>query len=241
MLRSAREVSGYRIQATDEEVGHVEDFVFDDVTWTVRYLVVETGNWLQQRQVLLPPHTLQEPSWMAGVLPVQLSSEQIRQSPAMDETEPFSRDYERTLHGHYGWDYYWLNLQSPVQAEQMDVASGREQRGPDEMRLRRAAEIYEYAVYAEEEKAGSVQDLLLDDEQWMIRYVVVETGSWLAGRKVLVATAWIQQVDWTHNKLTLNLPRDLIEDSPEYDESAPVDRNYEETLHDYYARPKYWI
>lgn len=241
MLYQVEELYGYRIQAIDREAGRVDDFYFDDARWAVRYLVVTAGSWLDERRFLLTPHVLQEPEWRAGVLPVQLTAEQIRQSPEADLREPLSRQYERKLHGHYGWDYYWLALRSPKLPEEMDVEEGRDPAAGERIRLRRTRTVVGYGVRAQDGDVGRVSDLLLDDEEWYLHYLVVETGGWLDGRQVLLATPWINQVDWTRARLQVDVSRQMIEESPEYDATAPVDREYEEALHDYYARPKYWL
>jgi hypothetical protein len=83
--------------------------------------------------------------------------------------------------------------------------------------------------------------MLLDDESWILRYLVVDTRDWLPGKHVLLSTEWIRAVDWTHAMIHLNVTEEMIESSPEYDPTAPVTREYEQTLYDYYARPKYWM
>ena len=54
-LRSANKVTGYRIGATDGDIGHVEDFIIDDETWEIRYMVVDTQNWWPGKKVLVAP------------------------------------------------------------------------------------------------------------------------------------------------------------------------------------------
>lgn len=63
MLQSVRDLRGYIIHATDGEIGKVDQFLFDDETWTIRYLVVNTGNWLLKKLVLISPIALEKPDW----------------------------------------------------------------------------------------------------------------------------------------------------------------------------------
>mgnify|MGYP003668173846 CR=1 FL=1 len=107
-LRSATEVLDYDIRATDESIGHVEDFVFDDDGWLVRYLVVDTRNWLPGRKVLVAIHWIQTISWQDASVTVGLTSDQIKQSPEFDPARWIDREYEERLHKHYGRSGYWM-------------------------------------------------------------------------------------------------------------------------------------
>ena len=108
MLRSSKQLYGYKLGASDGEIGHVKDFYFDDQSWAVRYLIADTGSWLPGRQVLISPHSvgrLQESA--TDVLLVNLTREQIENSPSIDERKPVSRHYEEEYHRYFGWPYYW--------------------------------------------------------------------------------------------------------------------------------------
>lgn len=85
-----------------------------------------------------------------------------------------------------------------------------------------------------------MEDFVVDDETWVIQYIVVDTRNWLPGKKVLVAPAWIEKVEWTESRVYMDLYEETIKNSPEYDPSAPVNREYEERLYDFHGRPKYW-
>jgi uncharacterized protein YrrD len=108
-LRSTREVSGYHIQATDGDIGHVEDFIFDDETWTIRYLIVNTQNWWPGKKVLVSPLWIERVSWGQSKVFVNLSREAIKQSPQYSEEFLLTRDYETELHQHYGRKVYWVD------------------------------------------------------------------------------------------------------------------------------------
>ncbi len=108
-LRSTREVTGYNIQALDGEVGHVEDFIFDDQTWAIRYLVIDTENWLPGKKVLVSPQWAERVSWSESKVFIDLTREAIRQSPEYTEELLLTREYESALHQHYNRDGYWGN------------------------------------------------------------------------------------------------------------------------------------
>lgn len=106
-LRSTREVSGYTIQASDGEIGHIVDFIIDDETWTIRYFIIDTQNWWPGRKVLVSTKWIERVSWGESKVFVNLSLEAIRQSPEYTEESLLNRDYETRLHRHYNRPEYW--------------------------------------------------------------------------------------------------------------------------------------
>jgi hypothetical protein len=240
---------GYTIQAIDGDIGNVHEFYFDDLTWIIRYLVVDTGNWLPGRKVLLWPGVLGQPDWEAQALPVRLSKQQVEDSPHISADEPVSRQMETDLFNYFGWTPYWrstvpgLGLRSAAVAEAMARTveeKDEEEGGRNNPHLRSTREVIDYYIQARDGEIGHVDDLIVDDESWDIRYLVVDTRNWLPGRKVLVSPAWAEDVNWGTRKVQLDLSRETIENSPEYDPSMPVNRGYEVRLYDYYGRPTYW-
>jgi uncharacterized protein YrrD len=250
VLRSLKSVTGYTLRATDGDIGKVSDFFFEDLSWIVRYLVVDTGDWLEERLVLISPATAGEPDWDTRTVPVALSRAQVENSPPISVDEPVSRQMEAEIHNYYNWVPYWRAAvpipasgavaASAARAEEAREAASSEEAAGDP-HLRSADEVTGYHIHATDGEIGHVEDLIVDDEAWTIRYVVVDTRNWLPGRKVLVSPAWVEQVDWVQRMVYVNLQRETIKDSPEYDPSAPVNRDYETRLYDYYGRPKYWV
>lgn len=106
-LRSAHEVSGYHVEGSDDAVGHVADFLFDDSTWAIRYLVVDTRNWLPGRHVLIASEWLREVSWIEHIVEVDLTRAAIESSPAFDPDHLPTREDEANLHRHYERPTYW--------------------------------------------------------------------------------------------------------------------------------------
>jgi len=249
MLRSAKKIYGYTISATDGPIGTVNDLLLDDLNWTICYLVADTGHWLSGRKVLLVPEALGQPDWASRSLPVALSREQVQNSPHIGTDEPVSRQMEDDLHSYYGWNPYWrggprlFGLRAAETAEMLARAAQERAAGkasePDP-HLRSSTEMIGYYIQARDGEIGHVDDLIIEDELWAVRYLVIDTRNWLPGRKVLVAPAWAEDVDWAHRKVLVDLSRRTIEDSPEYDPSMPVNREYEGRLYDYYGRPKHW-
>ncbi len=253
MLRSALEIRGYRIRATDGEIGKAHDLYFDDSQWRVRYLVVDTGTWLPGRRVLVSPVSLGQPDWSNHVIPVALNREQIEKSPSVAADKPVSRQLEQELVTHFGWPMYWAPPPSPTnpgaagtppappapQIEREQAQSGGGVHGGDP-HLRSLQEVTGYSILAQDGEVGHVEDLVIDDEDWAVRYIVVDTRNWLPGRKVILAPHWFEKFDWRHSKAVVELNRQTIKESPPYNPDQPVNRDYEGNLYDYYGRPAYW-
>ena len=107
MLRSVSRLKGFEIRARDGGIGTVEQFYFDDVSWAVRYLVVDTGDWMTDRLVLVSPLALRQVEWESKRLDVALTKEQIEKSPSIDKHKPVSRQHEAAYLGYYGYPSYW--------------------------------------------------------------------------------------------------------------------------------------
>jgi hypothetical protein len=108
-LRSTIEVNSYNIQASDGEIGHVEDFVIDDETWAIRYLIVDTQNWWPGAKVLVSAQWIERVSWGESKVFVNLTRESIKLSPEYTEESLLTRDYEASLHRHYKRRGYWVD------------------------------------------------------------------------------------------------------------------------------------
>lgn len=272
MLRAFQTLRGCSLAASDGELGNVREFYFDDQSWTVRYLVVDTGAWLNRRRVLIAPSALREVDEQSGVIGVNLTQEQVRSSPDVDSAKPVSRQQEEALHQHYGWAPHWVvpgavpGLWAPaptaaLKPEAFDDQGGPPAAGPrpevsenlqpevppdsseaqGDPHLRSSEELSRYWVHtAEDGIAGSVEDMVIDDKGWRIRYLVIDARQWLFGKSVLLAPEWIDRISFESKELFVHLPRSVIRDAPEYNPSAHISRSYEQRLHDHYGRKTYW-
>jgi hypothetical protein len=256
MIRSLEILRKYSIHATDGNIGSVYDFYFDDKTWTIRYLVIDTGNWLPGRKVLLSPTVFRIPDENLIRLDVSLTKDQIKHSPSLQSHQPVSRQFEHELNNYYGWQPYWLSgifsaqgfspasvspVYFPPDAENPAQPEPEQHKNfEDENHLRSVRDVTGYRIHAKDGDMGHVDDFLADCQSWIIRYVVVNTLNWLSGRKVIVAPQWIDKVSWENSKVDTQFSKDQIKNSPQYDESEPPDRKYEEELYKFYNRKNYW-
>jgi len=253
MLRNITQLKGFAIRARDGEIGTLEQFYFDDESWAVRYLVVNTGDWLGGREVLVSPIALRQAEWESKRLDVALTKKQIEDSPPINNHKPVSRQHEALYMGYYGYPYYWggpfmwglSSYPAGLTIERDAVTEGEAQRAragkesPDS-HLRSTDEVTGYHIEASNGEIGHVKDFLVDDESWAIRYLEVNTQNWWAGKKVLVSPQWIDNVSWPDSKVYVNLTRETIQNGPEWNTSTPISREYENRLYDYYDRSPYW-
>jgi sporulation protein YlmC with PRC-barrel domain len=249
MLRSLKELRGYALEAVDGPIGSVYDFYFDDQTWSLRYLVAETGNWLPGRKVLLSPAAMGRPDWSGRRLPVKLTREKIRNSPDINTDRSVTRQHEESLARHFGWPAYWAGageaswllagqrVRAAVEAGRARTATAEK---PADPRLRSLREVLGYAVHALDGDIGTIKDVILDDQDGRIRYIAVDTKPWRPGGDVLVSPDWVKEIDWSEAEARVDLPRDRVKNCPAYNPDEPINREYEARMYDFYGRPKYW-
>ncbi len=251
MLYKTEELYGFRIQGIDGEVGVLDDTYFDSLTWAVRYFVVDTGGWLTGRRVLVAPLVVKLPNLEEELLPVRLTKEQIEKSPGIDLARPVSEQQLQQLHHYYGWPWTMpatahpgaIYLPGPMLPTAGDVVGGPEApeaESEEDPYLRSSRRVLGYSVRAQEGEIGQIADFLLDPLDWIIRYLVIDTGDWLQGRQVLLAPMWIEELSWVRGEAYTELRRETIEASPEYEPARPLKRVEEEELHRYYGRRGYW-
>lgn len=238
MLRRVDELKNFVLDADDGEIGRCKDFLFDD-RWVTRYMVADTGKWLPGRKVLVSPASLGTPRWGDRRLPVKATMEQIRNSPPLDIDEPVTEDHKRRLYDYWTSPALWGGYATP-ENPYTDLAQVRgyfKTINPEARNLQSAEEVIGFRIEAIDGNIGHVKDFLLDDEDWAIRYVIVDTRNWLPGRKVVAGTGWFKDVRWADRKVTVELTRDQIKSSPEFVEGR-LDRDYENQLHRHYGVPR---
>ncbi len=245
MLDKARTLNGFTLSCRDGPIGFVREFYFDDRQWTIRYLVPSTDHGLTGRQVLLSPYALHSINRDAKDIAVALTKRQLADSPGLDTYTGMSRQFEEPYYGylwpqHGGGPYTWDCYPGIVR----DLDQWRDTR-PEEQawnrHLHSTKDVSGYHVQATDGEIGHVDDFIIDDETWAIRYLVIDTGQWRSGKKVLVAPQWADRVSWTDAVVYMALSRAAIQASPEYTDECTLTRDYETDLHGHYHRPGYWV
>ena len=260
MLRQTKDLQDLAISATDGAIGDVKDFYFDDEAWAIRYIVVETGSWLSSRKVLISPIAAEKPDWAAKLLPVRLTREQVKNSPAIDTDMPVTRQHETDYLDYYGYPYYWGGMglwgaaeypgmllpgyvsDAAARADTDSVQARTEaHRRDQDPHLRSCKAVVGYDIKASDGEIGQVQGLIVDEDSWAIRYVLVSTGSWWSGHEVLVAPQWIQRVSWAQRSVVVDLTREALKQAPWYDPASPLTREMEIAVYEHHGRAGYWL
>lgn len=226
MQHSLRSIIGYEIRAIDGDLGKVHEFYFDDTTWTIRYLVAETGNWLLGRKVLISPIAMGKPDLKQRTFSVNLTRDQVRNSPDIDMERPVYRQHEAELHEYYQWPQYWeggyggiLGITPYPVFENSLLKEPSGPKRPDDPHLRSTRQVTGYHIHATDGEIGHVLDFIVDDGNWSLVNLVVDTGTWLSGRKVLIPPAWIKNVNWDETSVYIDRTREAVKNSPELEPS----------------------
>jgi len=239
MLYKAKTLMGYKLKCLDGEFGNVKDFYFDDRHWVVRYLVAGTGDWLISRQVLISPYALAGVRKDEQQIVIDLTKKQIEDSPSLDTDEPVSRQFEADYYMYYGWPIYWGGsdvwgsypfMWGSTPDALRDTERGRGSTQEDKQwnpHMRSAQEVIGYHIHATDGEIGHIEDFIIDDKAWAIRYLIVDTRNWWPGKRVLISPRLIERVSWEEAQAFVNLRRETIEASPEYTEETLLTQDYE--------------
>jgi hypothetical protein len=246
-LSCLRHLNGSTVAATDGKLGSVNTAVFDDVSWVIRYLAVDTDAWMAGREILISPYSIKQPLEVGCRIDATLTREQVRNSPDIDMHQPISRQFERELGSHYAYPVYleggrmWGVDDYPLipfglRSNENIVVERNENKyrmEKERSHLRTSERIGGNLIQASDGSIGHVRDFIFDHETWAITYLVVDSGRWWQGsHRVLVATHWIDSVDWGGSSMHIDLTRQQIKESPQYHGAQYLTRDYEKLLHD---------
>jgi uncharacterized protein YrrD len=256
MLRRVKELHGATIHAFDGDIGRVDEFLFDDEQWAVRYMIVDTGDWLEGRKALIAPIALGALDWDNNVLNVNITRSQVEGSPGVETHAPLSRQFETDYHDYFGWPYYWGGmgltnatffpgglLAAPITGAMSPESDDERARDHlpahhGDIHLRSTKEVTGYAIVARDGHLGHVDDFIVDDESWRISYLAVDTSDWWPAKKVLIPPDWIGEALWPERNVTVELTRDQVQNSPEWNPRLPIGTTFQYELAHYYARQR---
>jgi hypothetical protein len=230
MLRSIKQLYRDKLGASDGEIGHINDFYFDDQNWAVRYLVADTGTWLPGRQVLLSPHAFGSSLHEIGKdLLVNLTRKQIEGGPSIDLHKPVSRQCEEEYYRYYGWPYYWQGdglwgmsgfpiLEQPTNPLPGKTAAAKGPQPPRaDAHLRSTRSVNGYHLQASDGIVGHVCDFMMDTQSWAIRQLVIKTGHRFSGKEVSILTSKVDRISYEDSTVFVSLTKEAVEQSPECD------------------------
>jgi uncharacterized protein YrrD len=232
MKHSVKSLIGFTMGATDGDIGKVKEFYFDDESWVVRYLIVDTGNWLSGRVVFISTQAVVNADWENKVFSVNLTKEQIKNSPDINTELPVSRQEEIKLKKYHPWVQYWGGgyyrggsgvlavgrgpLAMGLPATNFTQEETEQEKNADK-HLRSTKTVTGYSINATDGEIGDVEDFILDETKWEIDFLLVDTGKWLPGKKVLISPKLINEIDWKNSTVTVETSVGFIKSSPEYD------------------------
>ena len=229
MRATTQDLKGFRVQALDQRIGEVEDFYFDDQSWNIRYVVVETGRWLERCPGLIEVDFLKPPHWNAHVLPVGLTLDQVEMGLPVSDKKPVFLQKKEELGRYYRWPKYWggtdplfpvpRNIEPVIDWGQSQTSIAEWDRCLGERHnphLRSCEALLGYSIEAEKEIVGSLLDFVIDDTDWSISYMAVEFRHWLKGKIVYISTKPNRRIriDWSKSVIALDMTKNEVEYSP---------------------------
>lgn len=223
MLVRTSKLHRYSLHATDGQIGEVVNVFFDDQTWTVRYFVVETGGWLRRRRVLISPIAVVEVDERRRSVGVDLTRDQIAQSPLVETDMPLSRQMELKYRNYFSWPLYWVDTYleaynaggGPFAARRKEAGARRAQSSEPPLprtprgdpHLRSAAKVIGYAIIASGLPAGRLEDLVIDSDGWVIRSLVVHADGAAHGIRAMLTPDLVADINWPMSAIRVRASR----------------------------------
>jgi len=216
MLRKINDLRGFELYATDGGVGPITEFYFDDLDWTILYMVIDSSAWLPGKRILVSPASIGEIDWVEKKMQTLITRGDIESSPEIDLRQPITREQEVRYFAHFGWACLW------------------------EGELRSTQEIIGNEVETTDKKLiGTVEDLVVDD-LWNMRYLVLSSESSDNPQNLLFSPNWIEVRDWKETKLFTLFDSAKITSASNFDANGIIKREYETDLYQHYGVLPYW-
>lgn len=254
MRTSFEALRDYTVHAADGTLGHIKDLYFDETTWLVRYLLVDTKRWLPGRKVLLSPQAVQDIDHEERIIEFGLTKAQIEASPTIDELAPMSRQVSETIDAHYGWHHTWITggvIDSHLATANFgpiideftvpdEIRSRRKRRADLGQHLRSVAELKGFdarsALPGAGGRAGVVADAIVNAVDWRLPYFVVDTSEWLPAHRIVVPTALVEAIDLDGRSLRIGAEVTALAHAPTFNGVAELDARQEMAVLAYFFR-----
>ncbi len=229
MLRSVREVFRFRIRATDGKLGKADDFYFSEDDWSIKYVVVNTGRWFPSDRVLLGPERFERPDPLRRTISVELTKVEVTARAGSDSEEPLSSRQQKLMQERYGGSLYsqgggpigvvhgveWGQALALAEAERPALPSAVPQTAHEPRSTR---EVIGYKIEAVDGPLGRLEDFLLEDDDWTLRYLVINRRDVrVPNPRVLAPPSWVQYMSWSESRIHMRVQREKIKRSQRYD------------------------
>jgi hypothetical protein len=215
---------GYKLAATDGDIGRIRDFYFDDQSWTVRYAVADTGSWLKGQLVLLSPRAFGRLDHAGKTLNIGLSLKQIESCPPIEAHMPVSRRYEVEYHRYYGWPEYWSGgamaglggfpMVLPHSKGELEAQVRNNRR--DDKHLQSMHSVIGFHIQAVDAVIGRLGGFLVDGDNWVVSDLLAEAGHWYSGKEIRIAPAKVERISFEESTVFVGLTKRDIEKTAEH-------------------------
>ncbi len=241
-------LKSFDVVGKDEDFGSVDDALIDEKDLTIRYFTVKTGNWFSGEKMYISPASIESINVNDEVITTDITKEEAENAPRLEGRELIDRTYETNFHTHYGLNPYWTgpgvwgtSFTARELAAQQPVAMPEpEEDSKGEPEIYKAKDIIRYEFAAQDDSFGQVEDLLIEEDSYKVRYFVIDTRKFFGGKKVLISADWVENIDWIKAQIQTNVTKEQVENSPEYLPEIPLSREMEVDLYSYYNRAPYW-
>ncbi len=216
MLTSLNSLLGHRIHAADGPIGVLDDFYFDDSLWVLRYFVVDVGGFLRRRRVLLSPVAVTGIDPATRAVSFKHSIDQIKNSPDIDTDKPVYRQMEEQLVNYYQWVPHWTPQHDLPEPATEPTPTG-------DTHLRSLNNVRTYTVMAFDGRAGSIEDFILDADDWRLPLVVLDTTHYLSKGHVVIPSTHVKAIRVEDEEISIGLYKADVEASPVFDPTRPLE------------------
>lgn len=208
MIIAANYMYGVRVRCADGLLGSLDDLLFDDRAWNVTSVVIRLDGWLSRRRVLVTPSDVEAAEWSAGQLRVRLTRSELQASPSLESNPPVAVQQKLRELQVIAWDGYWAGV--------LDEISG-------DPHLRNTRAVTGHRVLGLDAQAGYVDNFVIDESTWQVRYLVVRIGGrWHSAKRVVLEPRWVDSIVWEDRGVYVHLPRIAIEHAREFSADNPV-------------------
>ena len=222
MLLHYNWLSSYTVIGNDGEIGKVEDVYFDEEMWTVRYIVVKTGATFLSEKLFVSPVSIDKFDHTNELIRIGITKDEAQKAPDPGD-EPVSRKYEKDFSLYYRINPYWIgsgawgSANTAREMAQQEVQILESDLEEDESHVHQAKHVTRYELAVTDGSFGKIDDLLIDESSFKIKYFVADMRKWLpGGKKVLISPQWIEEIEWAAARIRINVTRDQLESAPEY-------------------------
>ncbi len=249
MKHRLKDITGLTIETTDGTKGKIKDFLFDEDKWIVRYIEADFGGFFKDKRILLPINVFIDHLWDSKHISINIAKEDIDKSPSPEDKPTVSREYEKELMKHYGYASYWspgyippthTGLYYPARPMNVPTKEISEEKISEEKldtKLRSFNEVKGYHILATDGHLGHLEDMIVDDADWQMIYVIIDTSNWLPwSKKVILLINWLDEISFETHEVSINVHTDVIKDAPEFNTDKSVEESFEKALLDYYER-----